>query len=61
MSHWIPRKIHLLNNLLDATLISSANSAAIALAEKSPGSESAFVDTMTAQLKEWGITDAKLI
>lgn len=46
--------------LLDATLISSANSAAIALAEKISGSESAFVDTMTAQLKEWGITDAKL-
>ena len=46
--------------LLDATLISSANSAAIALAEKISGSESAFVDTMTAQLKEWGIADAKL-
>ena len=46
--------------LLDATLISSANSTAIALAEKISGSESAFVDTMTAQLKEWGITDAKL-
>ena len=37
--------------LLDATLISSANSAAIALAEKISGSESAFVDAMTAQLK----------
>ena len=46
--------------LLDATLISSANSAAIALAEKISGTESTFVDTMTAQLKEWGITDAKL-
>ena len=31
--------------LLDATLISSANSTAIALAEKISGSESAFVDT----------------
>ena len=46
--------------LLDATLISSANSAAIALAEKISGTESAFVDTMKAQLKKWGITDAKL-
>ena len=33
---------------------------AIALAEKISGSESAFVDAMTAQLKEWSITDAKL-
>ena len=46
--------------LLDATLITSANSAAIALAEKISGTESAFVDNMTAQLKDWGITNAKL-
>ena len=47
-------------NLTVDSEVSSANSAAIALAEKISGSESAFVDTMTAQLKEWGITDAKL-
>lgn len=47
--------------LLDATLIASANSAAIALAEKIGGTESNFVDMMTAQLKEWGITDAHLV
>lgn len=47
--------------LLQASLISSANSAAIALAEKVAGSEPKFVDMMTAKLKEWGITDAKLV
>ena len=47
--------------LLDATLISSANSAAIALAEKNLRiRECPLLTSMTAQLKEWGITDAKL-
>ncbi|TCD45595.1 D-alanyl-D-alanine carboxypeptidase [Streptococcus sp. X16XC17] len=49
------------SELLDATTISSANSAAIALAEKISGSESAFVDRMKSKLKEWGITDATLV
>lgn len=47
--------------LLEASMIASANSAAIALAEKIAGSEPAFVDMMQEQLKKWGITDAKLV
>ena len=47
--------------LLDATLVSSANSAAIALAEKVAGSEKDFVDMMKAKLQEWGIQDATLV
>lgn len=47
--------------LVNAAMVASANSAAIALAEKIGGSESKFVDMMSEQLKEWGITDAKLV
>ena len=47
--------------LLEATLVSSANSAAIALAEKIAGSEKDFVDMMKAKLLEWGIQDATLV
>lgn len=47
--------------LVNATLVASANSVAIALAEHISGSESQFVDKMTAQLKEWGIEDAILV
>lgn len=47
--------------LLEATLVSSANSAAIALAEKVAGSEKDFVDMMKAKLQEWGIQDATLV
>ncbi|GAB6713339.1 D-alanyl-D-alanine carboxypeptidase PBP3 [Streptococcus uberis] len=47
--------------LLNAVLITNANSAAIALAEKISGNEPRFVDLMTKQLKEWGIKDAKLV
>ena len=47
--------------LLEATLVSSANSAAIALAEKIAGSEKDFVDMMKAKLQEWGIQDATLV
>lgn len=46
--------------MLEATLIASANSATIALAEEVAGSEPAFfVDKM--KVTEWGITDAKLV
>lgn len=48
-------------DLLNASLITSANSAAIALAEKIAGSEPAFVDKMKAKLNEWGIKKAKLV
>ncbi|AXQ79354.1 D-alanyl-D-alanine carboxypeptidase [Streptococcus chenjunshii] len=47
--------------LVNAALIASANSAAIALAEHIAGSETAFVDMMQAQLQEWGIYDASLV
>ena len=47
--------------LLEATLVSSANSAAIALAEKIAGSEKDFVDMMRAKLLEWGISDATVV
>ena len=47
--------------LLEATMVSSANSAAIALAEKIAGSEKDFVDKMRAKLLEWGIQDATLV
>lgn len=48
-------------DLTNAMLIPSANSAAIALAEKIGGSEPKFVDMMRAKLKSWGITDEKLV
>lgn len=48
-------------DLLNASLITSANSAAIALAEKIAGSEAAFVDKMKAKLTEWGISDSQLV
>ena len=48
-------------DLLTALLVSNANSAAIALAEKVAGSEEKFVLLMKAKLKEWGITDATIV
>ena len=47
--------------LLEASLIANANSATIALAEKIAGSEKKFVDLMKDKLKEWGISDAKIV
>ncbi len=47
-------------DLLNASLITSSNSAIIALAEKIAGSEAAFVDRMRAKLLEWGIQDAQV-
>ena len=44
-----------------ALLLPSANSAAVALAEKIAGSEPKFVDMMTKQMKDWGITDSHLV
>lgn len=48
-------------DLLTALLVSNANSAAIALAEKVAGSEEQFVLLMKAKLKDWGITDATIV
>ncbi|MQW24042.1 MULTISPECIES: serine hydrolase [unclassified Lactococcus] len=47
-------------DLMNALMLPSANSAAVALAEQIAGSEPKFVDLMRAQLKTWGITDAKI-
>ena len=48
-------------DLLTALLVSNANSAAIALAEKVAGNEEQFVLLMKAKLKDWGITDATVV
>lgn len=48
-------------DLVNAALVPSANSAAIALAEKISGTEPKFVNKMRAQLKSWGITDATIV
>lgn len=55
------KREYTVRELVEAAMIASANSAAIALAEEIGGSEPAFVDMMKAQLKEWGINDAKLV
>ncbi|MGT2907754.1 D-alanyl-D-alanine carboxypeptidase PBP3 [Streptococcus dentiloxodontae] len=55
------KRKYTVKQLVDAALVASANSAAIALAEKIGGTESKFVDMMSDQLKKWGITDAKLV
>ncbi|MGT2800926.1 D-alanyl-D-alanine carboxypeptidase PBP3 [Streptococcus marmotae] len=47
--------------LLEASLIASANSATIALAEKVAGNEAAFVDKMKEKVASWGISDATLV
>ena len=47
--------------LLETSLIASANSPAIALAEKVTGSEKKFVDLMKAKLQQWGIKDATIV
>lgn len=47
--------------LLEASLLISANSATIALAEKVAGSEENFVKMMKDKLKEWKITDATIL
>lgn len=49
------------SDLLNASLITSSNSAIIALAEKIAGSEATFVDKMKAKVAEWGITDATIV
>ena len=48
-------------DLLTALLVSNANSAAIALAEKVAGSEEKFILLMQAKLKKWGIKDAIIV
>lgn len=47
--------------LLETSLIASADSPAIALAEKVAGSEKKFVDLMKAKLQQWGIKNATIV
>ncbi|ASL34265.1 D-alanyl-D-alanine carboxypeptidase [Streptococcus iniae] len=47
--------------LIDSSLIFSANSSAIALAEKVAGSEPKFVDKMKQQLMDWNISDFHIV
>lgn len=47
--------------LVDSAMIVSANSSAIALAEKIAGSEPKFMDMVKEQLKGWGIKDYQLL
>lgn len=49
-----------IRQLYQATLIESANGAAMCLAKAVAGSQEAFVKQMRTQVKKWGITDAKL-
>ncbi|SKA12959.1 D-alanyl-D-alanine carboxypeptidase (penicillin-binding protein 5/6) [Pilibacter termitis] len=50
-----------IKELYDSALIASANSSAVALAEKVGGSEQKFVDLMREKVKSWGIKDAFLV
>lgn len=54
-------RVYTVRELVNASMVVSANSAAIALAEKVAGSEPAFVDLMRAKLEEWGITDYQIV
>lgn len=57
----LEKRKYTVKELVNASMIASANSATIALAEHIAGTESQFVDKMVQQLKTWGITDAKLV
>ncbi|HEL0637107.1 TPA: D-alanyl-D-alanine carboxypeptidase [Streptococcus equi subsp. zooepidemicus] len=50
-----------IKELVESSLIISANSSAVALAEHIAGSEPTFVDMMKKQLEAWGIRDYLLV
>lgn len=52
--------LYTVRQLYQATLIESANGAAMCLAQAVSGSQVAFVKKMRAQLVKWGIKDAKI-
>jgi len=52
-----PGKTYRANDLINAVLLSSANDASVALAEKIAGSESLFARLMTKKAKAWGATN----
>lgn len=49
-----------IKQLYQATLIESANGAAMLLGQTIAGSQKAFINQMRAQVKKWGIEDAKI-
>lgn len=57
----LDKRSYSVQELIKASLIASANSATIALAEQVAGSEAAFVDLMKEKLVSWGISDATII
>lgn len=52
-----PRRQYRAGDLIDASLLASANDASVALAEKISGSETSFAELMTRQAKRWGATN----
>ena len=57
----VPLKLghsYTIRQLYQATLIESANGAAMLLGQTIAGSQKAFIDQMRAQVKKWGIEDA---
>lgn len=59
----VPLRLHhkyTVKQLYQATLIESANGAAMCLAKAVSGNQKNFVDLMRKQVKEWGINGAKL-
>lgn len=57
----LDKRSYSVQELIKASLIASANSATIALAEQVAGSEATFVDLMKEKLVSWGISDATII
>lgn len=56
----LDKRSYSVRELINASLIASANSATIALAEQVAGSESDFVHLMKEKLVSWGISDASI-
>jgi D-alanyl-D-alanine carboxypeptidase len=52
--HLEPHREYLANDLINAVLLSSANDASVALAEKISGSEDNFANLMTFSARMWG-------
>jgi serine-type D-Ala-D-Ala carboxypeptidase (penicillin-binding protein 5/6) len=52
--HLDPQQEYLANDLINAVLLSSANDASVALAEKISGSEDNFANLMTLSARMWG-------
>lgn len=56
-----PETTYTVKDLMNATMVVSANAAIMALAEKISGSQSAFIDAMRTKLGQLGIQDANII